>query len=338
MSDKRYGSDNTTGQRGDRTYKHHQDGRHNCSEQYVQKDLEPSSPKRFKRPVEIIEISDDEDNELRSYKKPQYNRSWKTDEDIHSDDSARHTAEHVPVPYQREQVQRQPAVEEMNNPAGDIVPITEPPLCKEQADLVDLILSGKNVFYTGSAGCGKSTVLKSFVKKFRERGKQVDIIAPTGRAALDIGGSTTWTYAGWVPSHNKKPLDKLLALAHGKHVFQRLNATDVLVFDEISMVENQHFERLNQFLKEARGSDLAFGGVQLVVTGDFCQLPPVKPYQHCIQCGREMICNREGTEYRCTQHGTYYDKDKWAFRSDAWEVSFKQKHLYIFHESTKCTN
>jgi ATP-dependent exoDNAse (exonuclease V) alpha subunit len=78
----------------------------------------------------------------------------------------------------------------------DIVPIVEPTLCKEQADLVDLILTGRNVFYTGSAGCGKSTVLKSFVQKFRGMGMQVDIVAPTGRAALDINGSTTWTYAG----------------------------------------------------------------------------------------------------------------------------------------------
>lgn len=78
----------------------------------------------------------------------------------------------------------------------DIVPIVEPDLCPEQADLVDIILSGRNVFYTGSAGCGKSTVLKAFVKRFNAIGKKVNIVAPTGRAALDINGSTTWTYAG----------------------------------------------------------------------------------------------------------------------------------------------
>lgn len=81
----------------------------------------------------------------------------------------------------------------------DVVPIVEPPLCKEQADLVNLILTGRNVFYTGSAGCGKSTVLKAFVKRFKERHLTVDIVAPTGRAALDINGSTTWTYAGALP-------------------------------------------------------------------------------------------------------------------------------------------
>ncbi|KAK8204619.1 hypothetical protein M8818_005058 [Zalaria obscura] len=88
-------------------------------------------------------------------------------------------------------------------------PRTEPVLCKEQADLVDLITSGKNVFYTGSAGCGKSTVLKAFTSKLKEAGKTVKIIAPTGRAALDINGSTFWTYAGWNPNNMKKPIEEL---------------------------------------------------------------------------------------------------------------------------------
>ena len=70
-------------------------------------------------------------------------------------------------------------------------PETEPVLCEEQANLVELILNGANVFYTGSAGCGKSTVLKAFVKKLRDRGETVNIIAPTSRAALDTRGATS---------------------------------------------------------------------------------------------------------------------------------------------------
>ncbi len=188
-------------------------------------------------------------------------------------------------------------------PATDVVPIVEPTLCPEQAELVDLILSGRNVFYTGSAGCGKSTVLKAFVKRFEAQRRKVNIVAPTGRAALDINGSTTWTYAGWTPDSHKKPLKELRKAAHGKFVRQRLQETHVLVIDEISMVENLHLERLNAVMKEARGSDAAFGGVQLVVTGDFCQLPPVKPFGHCIECGRELIKNRQETEYKCRMHG-----------------------------------
>lgn len=69
--------------------------------------------------------------------------------------------------------------------------LTEPTLCKEQEDLVNLICKGENVFYTGSAGCGKSTFLKEFVRRLRHQRKRVKIVAPTGIAALDINGSTT---------------------------------------------------------------------------------------------------------------------------------------------------
>lgn len=100
--------------------------------------------------------------------------------------------------------------------------------------------------------------------------KQVDIVAPTGRAALDINGSTSWTYAGWTPDSMKRPLEELKrAAGYGKWVKKRLMATDVLVIDEISMLENHHFERLNEIMQSARGNSEAFGGVQLIVTGDF---------------------------------------------------------------------
>lgn len=218
--------------------------------------------------------------------------------------------------------------------------IDEPLLCPEQAALVDLILQGHNVFYTGSAGCGKSTVLRTFVRKLRETGQKVQILAPTGRAALNVGGSTTWTFAGWRPDSHKKSLKTLENDAFfGNTVKNRLKDTDVLVIDEISMVENLHFERLNAVMKSARrgsGAELMpFGGCQIIVTGDFCQLPPVKPFRHCIQCGRELaekINPDNKVIYECRYHGIHADEDKWAFRSKAWEeCGFKHVHLKTIH-------
>ncbi|KAI1879780.1 hypothetical protein JX265_002734 [Neoarthrinium moseri] len=217
----------------------------------------------------------------------------------------------------------------------------EPILCAEQAALVDVICSGRNVFYTGSAGCGKSTVLKAFTKRLRAMGKQVRILAPTGRAALQVNGSTTWTYAGWTPDHHKQPLEELKKGAHGKFVYKRLaKETDVIVIDEISMVENLHFERLNELMKEARYKPSrevqpAFGGVQVIVTGDFCQLPPVKPFQHCIDCGRGLSESfyLGSKKYSCTScRNEWHDQDKWAFRSKAWqECNFEHVHLRQIH-------
>jgi energy-coupling factor transporter ATP-binding protein EcfA2 len=211
-------------------------------------------------------------------------------------------------------------------------PKTEPELCEEQQGLVNLILSGRNVFYTGSAGCGKSTVLKAFVKQLKNQGRKVVIVAPTGRAALEVNGSTYFTFAGWTPDSFKKPLKKLKENAHGIFVRKRLNQVNVLVIDEISMLENYTFERLNAIMQEARGSSKAFGGVQLVVTGDFCQLPPVKPFQTCITCGREMQELFGPSRFKCPQHGDILEVEKWAFRSAAWKLAeFEHVNLTTIH-------
>ncbi|KAI1359305.1 hypothetical protein F5Y08DRAFT_319918 [Xylaria arbuscula] len=116
----------------------------------------------------------------------------------------------------------------------DTIPTKEPTLCPEQAELVDIICSGRNVFYTGSAGCGKSTVLKAFTKRLRDQGLSVDIVAPTGVSALGVGGFTTFVYAGWGVRSFKKSLEMVRLDAHDKHVRKRLKNTDVLVIDEIS--------------------------------------------------------------------------------------------------------
>ena len=146
-----------------------------------------------------------------------------------------------------------------------------PQLVPEQQHVVDLIMQGHNVFYTGSAGCGKSTILKAFVKRLQQQGKRVKIVAPTNLAALNIGGQTTWSFAGWTPDSMKRRIDKLMENSLGEKSFKKFDETDVLVIDEISMIENLMFERLNIILKHSRGQKYgggAFGGMQLVVTGD----------------------------------------------------------------------
>ena len=211
---------------------------------------------------------------------------------------------------------------------------SERPLCQEQVDLVELILSGKNVFYTGSAGCGKSTVLNCFHGCLRDLRKKVDIVAPTGRAALDISGSTFWSYASWTPDSMKRSIRELEYRAQNKKVQKRLQDTDVLVIDEISMMENHHFERLNRIMQAARDCDRAFGGVQMIVTGDFCQLPPVKPFQFCFVCGKTLVAVAGGKR-RCANHGDVLDQDLWAFCSDAWKMcNFVHVNLTTIHRQS----
>ena len=212
-------------------------------------------------------------------------------------------------------------------------PRTEPRLCAEQLALVKLIMSGQNVFYTGSAGCGKSTVLKHIVSLLRKEGRKVDILAPTGRAALEINGRTLHSYAGWVPHSLAQPLRSLEDNARGKKVWKRLNATKVLIIDEISMVANHVFERLNCIMKSARDSKKPFGGVQIIVTGDFCQLPPVNGFRYCLICGTSLRPIPWESKYECVKCLAQFEEvDKWAFSSAAWEdCNFRHVNLKVIH-------
>ncbi|RFU75386.1 atp-dependent dna helicase pif1 [Trichoderma arundinaceum] len=238
---------------------------------------------------------------------------------------------------------------------GNIPSSAAPTLCKEQQDLLALIATGRNVFFTGSAGCGKSTVLKAAIKMLRGMNKEVYIVAPTGRAALQVDGRSTWSYMGWTPDFHKLPIEKLIARGFRKHIQKRFKDTDALIIDEISMVENHHLERMNICMKAAiswkdwqsNADAPAFGGVQVIVTGDFCQLPPVKPFEFCMQCGLQMIADDVAAEFNCPKnHGPFPETDKWAFKSTAWEEAnfvhvnlqeiHRQKNEYFIKMLQKC--
>jgi ATP-dependent DNA helicase PIF1 len=217
-------------------------------------------------------------------------------------------------------------------------PRSEPVLCPEQLEVVELAASGRNIFYTGSAGCGKSTVLHAIKKRLKDMGRSVRVMAPTGKVAMAINGTTTWTFAGWTPDHHKRRLDLLKKAARGKTVRKRFVQTDTIIVDEISMVENLHFERLDAVMRAGRANDAPFGDVQVIVTGDFCQLPPVKPFQYCIDCGFDLVSSaeEEDTLYQCPGcWRAYRDSDKWAFRSKAWaECKFINIYLKSIHRQS----
>lgn len=227
----------------------------------------------------------------------------------------------------------------------------EPPLHEEQLVVVDAIASGSNVFYTGSAGTGKSTVLKAFVQRLKNQGKHVDIVAPSGIAALNVGGMTIYAYAGWHPDAFKEGVHEIKKHSWNNKVHKRLCQTDVLVIDEISMVERDLLERLDMMMREARagwraekgqvkqsshGHALPFGGAQVVVTGDFCQLPPVKPFRYCMYCGKDELKGhnmQDGRVLTCRMcKRVYKDEDKWAFSATAWGACrfrcFELKHIH----------
>ncbi|KAF4417880.1 ATP-dependent DNA helicase pfh1 [Colletotrichum fructicola] len=202
----------------------------------------------------------------------------------------------------------------------------DPPLCPEQQNAIDLAMQGDNLFITGSGGCGKSVVVRALHRtlaaRYQDTGQAVHLLAPTGQASINIGGRTTYNYAGWTPEDAKKPLDghgSVIKKARGQRIFNRYCNTAVVIIDEISMVENQFFERLSYVMSAIRDDPEPFGGVQIIVVGDFCQLPPVKPFGYCLHCGREM--KKLNDQWTCPDgHGdAFEDRDKWAFKALEWK-------------------
>lgn len=124
----------------------------------------------------------------------------------------------------------------------------------------------ENIFITGKAGTGKSTLLKLFKRTSRKR---LVVLAPTGIAALNVGGQTIHSFFGFPP----KPL-------HPKDITKRRNHNlykklDIIIIDEISMVRADLLDTIDIFLRVNREIQEPFGGVQMIFFGDLFQLPPV---------------------------------------------------------------
>lgn len=142
-------------------------------------------------------------------------------------------------------------------------------LSEEQKEVFNLIEhTSTSVFITGKAGTGKSMLLQYFV---RNSHKNVAVVAPTGVAALNVGGQTIHSFFKIKPDLIEKgDIDRVDYKT--KEVLANL---DTLVIDEISMVRVDLMEAISEKLKLARRNELPFGGVQVVMFGDLYQLPPV---------------------------------------------------------------
>lgn len=141
-----------------------------------------------------------------------------------------------------------------------------------QDEALAILESGNSVLLTGAAGTGKTYVLNKFIKRAKKQGKSVAVTATTGLAATHLNGTTIHAWSG-IGVHDS--IDKYTASKLGKSRQELIRKADILVVDEISMLHDFRLDMVEEILRIVRDSAEPFGGVQVVLCGDFFQLPPV---------------------------------------------------------------
>lgn len=134
------------------------------------------------------------------------------------------------------------------------------------------MLSGESVFLTGPAGAGKTFVLNQFVKLAKAEGKHVSVTATTGLAATHLGGTTIHSWSG-INIYDELPHGFFENLPKGRR--EIIEKTDVLIIDEVSMLHDFRLDMVDEVCRIVRKKDEPFGGIQVIMSGDFFQLPPI---------------------------------------------------------------
>lgn len=143
-----------------------------------------------------------------------------------------------------------------------------------QAEALTILKTGANVFLTGEPGSGKTHTINAFVDWLRAAGIEPSITAATGIAATHVSGMTlhSWSGIGIAESLSEADVDRI---SGKEHIAKRIAKAKVLIIEEISMLSASTFEMADAVCREVRRVDQPFGGLVVVLVGDFFQLPPV---------------------------------------------------------------
>jgi len=143
-----------------------------------------------------------------------------------------------------------------------------------QNDALDILKTGANVFLTGEPGSGKSHTVNAYVAYLRSRGIEPAVTASTGIAATHIGGMTIHSWSG-IGVADALSADDAVMISARRKIRKRMHDARVLIIDEVSMLSAATLAMVDTVCRTGRECDAPFGGLQIVLVGDFFQLPPI---------------------------------------------------------------
>jgi|SRR5215217_814945 len=181
-------------------------------------------------------------------------------------------------------------------------PVTTPALSEEQYRPFKDIIQLENVCISGSAGTGKSTILKELRRHMSESYLRLAVCGSTGIAAVNVGGLTLHTWAGLgMGDGAASTIANRIIHGDNRRAYDNIRGTNHLALDEVSMIPASLFDKVDKIFQLVRENDKPFGGMQLILFGDFLQLPPVS-----------------------TDNA---NPEKFAFQSEAWKAAKIKTHM-----------